>query len=213
MSVGTAWPNVSNLALWHLNYKINTDGPGLQIGFKVAEAVEADAKVVALKIGAHIKAMLTTDCEIFYATMSRDDHKRDSRYLPGACGVGTFEPADDPTPAGLYDEARTAMLFRLEDSDGNEVTMKHAPMPDSQVAGGKFANLITAVTGVPGALPADPAPGDAFAAIANNFFKTLVKGTHHVVGGHAPGGVYTYHSWLNCYAMRIGKKKGGRAFV
>jgi hypothetical protein len=166
-----------------------------------------------LKLGAHLKAMLTTDCEVFYATMSRDDHKRDSRYLPAAVGAGTLEPAAPPAAAGAYDEARTAMLFRLEDTDGSEVTMKHAPMPDSAVLGGAFVNAIAAVVGLPGALPADPAPGDTFAAIANNFFKTIVKGTHHVVGGHAPGGLYTFFNWINCYPMRIGKKRGGRAFV
>lgn len=208
---GSAHVDGVDLDLWHLHFKINTDERSFQCGFHVAQSTQANAKAVGLKLATFIKALLTTDCEIFYASMSRDDHARDSRYLQAGIGIGTFEAA--ATPPGLVNYSRDCQLFKLEDADGNAVTMKFAPMPDSQVVGGKFKVVPTAVVGTPVALPADPAPGDAYELIANGFYKAITFGTHHVKVGHAPGGVYSYQTWLNCYPLRIGSKKGGRVFI
>lgn len=213
MPQGAAWPNGGNLALWHANFKINTEKKGFNLKFNIADKVEADAKVAALDLAGRVKALLTEDAEIFYATLSRDDHKKDSRYLHTAIGAGTYNivaPPGDPT---TYDNAPTALLFRLEMTDGSEVTRKFAPLPDPAVLGGNLVAAIAPIIGTPGAAPAAPAGGDTFAERFNKFMGAVLFYTHAIESGHTPGGVYNYQAYINAFALRVGVKKGGRVFT
>jgi hypothetical protein len=213
MPTGTAWPNGGNLALWHLNYKINTDERGFNMGFMVAEVVEATARAVGTDLGKRILALLPSDAEIFYASMSRDDHAKDSRFMPDVIGPGTYTLTGSSPPPSTYDFPRTSLLYRLESTDGQAVTRKFCPLPDDKVNKAALITPISNVVGVPGALPALPLITDAWELIFLNFFKAVVLQTHHVYRAHAPGGAYTYFPWINCYPLRIGSKKGGRVFI
>lgn len=212
MPTGAAWPNSDNKALWHLQYKINTDNRGFFLNFVVADQAEAAARAVGVDLGVRLLNLLPPDAEIFYAHMSRDDHLRDSRLLPTVIGVGLYAPTGGGG-AQTYDQARTSWLFRLESTDGGFVTRKLAPIPDSIVADGLINTAPAAVVAFAGPLPAAPAPGDLWNVIANNFMKAVVLQTHHLQGPHAPGGTYDYNNWINAYHLRIGSKKGGRVFI
>lgn len=213
MPTGTAWPNGGNLALWHLNYKINTDERGFNIGFNVAESVESAARAVGTDLGKRMLALLPADAEIFYAHMSRDDHQKDSRFMPDVIGPGTYVLTGSSPPPSSYDFPRTSLLFRLESGNGSSVSRKFCPLPDDKVAKAALITPVSNVVGTPGTLPALPAGGDAWELTFLNFFKAIVLQTHHVLSAHPPGGAYTYFPWLNCYPLRISSKKGGRVFI
>lgn len=214
MSIGTAWPNIGGLALWHIVYDINADDRGFTLSFKVAEAVESAARVVAVDLGARLLTLLPVDCEIFFAKISRDDAQRDALMIPEAMGVGTYQSAAGPpavTPP--YDAPSTALLMRLEDDNNLPVPFKLCPIPDDIVTGGQLTAKPTPVVGMPGALPAANVVGEAYALGLAKLMGAIVKQTHHIVGGHAPGASYTYYPWKNCYFNRVAKKKGGRVFI
>lgn len=198
--------------LWHANFKINTDEHGFNFKVHMAEIDEATAKSRAIDLAGRIKKLIPSDASIYYATISKDNTKKDSRYLKDAIGPGEYVlPGVDPDPS-TYDYSKVALLIRLEHADGSSVTRKFNPIPDNFITDGALLSSITAVEGMPGgALPAVGA-GATWYEEFTNFMKALVKNTHHVVAGHAPGGEYTYYEWVNAFVLRVGDKKGGRVF-
>lgn len=199
--------------LWHLNLKVNTPKRGLNMKFHMAEVTEATARTQAIALCARLKHLLPTDAEIFFATISKDDHKKDSRFVPEALGAGSHIVAGVSPPPSVYDFPTTSLMVRMEHADGSSVTRKIGPLPDDIVDDGEIILAVSNVTTVPVAAPAAWAGGDLWAATFNNFMKELMLFTHHVQSGHAPGGPYTYFAWTSMFALRIGQKKGGRVFI
>jgi len=194
--------------LWHLNFKINAIGRGFNTKFHIADKAEADALTAANDIATRLKILLPTDAEIFYATISRDNTKKDSRFLASALGQGTFllDPEDE---GSSYDNAGTAILVRFEHTSGGSVTRKFCPIPDGVVTGGQPTSPITAITTAPVAAPAASSGADTWFVNFNKFMGAVCFYTHHLVSGHQPGGGYEYFGLNRAYVLRTGKKKGG----
>jgi hypothetical protein len=212
MATGPNWnaPGAT-IGLWKLNFKINTARRGFNMGFHIAEANEATAKTKANKLALHLLAVLPTDSEIVYATISKDDTKKDSRFLRDALGVGK---AKDTGPVDTeYDFARTGLLIRFEHAGGAAVPMKLAPLPDSVVTDGDIIDALDDVVDYVGALPADPTVFTVWKTNYASLVKVIILNTNFVKAGHPPGGEYTYFSWQSAFPLRIADKKGGRVFV
>ncbi len=155
---------------------------------------------------------MPTSAEIFFATISKWDSKRDSRFLPNAVGPGTYVEDDGPPVVSDYDISRTSMLIRLEHDGGGSVTRKFCPVPDSIIFGGKSVDAIDPVIG--SAPPLDlPGAAADWVTEFKNFMQALIYSTTHIESGGAPGGPYTSRAYLNAYAIRTGVKRGGRVFI
>ena len=199
--------------LWHGNFKINTEKRGLNFKFHMAEKTEAEARTGAEAIAARYKHLLPLDASIFFATLQKDDTKKDSRFLDGAVGDGSHVEPEPAEPPSVYDFPTTSILVRFEHADGASVTRKIGPVPDYVVADGSIVSSISNVTTFPVAAPAAFVAGDSYAVTFNALMKELLFYTHYVKSGHAPGGEYTYFPWTKAFVLRVGQKKGGRVFV
>jgi hypothetical protein len=199
--------------LWHVNFKINHGRRGLNSKFHIAGGVEADVKVKAINIATRLRWIMPTSAEIAFASISKDNTKKDSRLIPGALGNGLSPEAAETPASSVPDLATTCLLIRMEHEDGGEVTRKIGPILDVFVEDAEAVAAITDVVGVPVADPAASAAGDTYQQRVNKLMQVLVRETAHVVSGHAPGGVYQTFAWQNAYFMRVGQKKGGRVFV
>lgn len=198
--------------LWKANLKINTDERGFTFGFHIVNASEALARTAANDIAQRYLALMPKSAEIFFATISKWDSARDSRFLPDAIGPGTYEEDAGPPILSDYDLARTSILIRLEHSGGGSVTRKMCPVPDSIIYGGQTVDTIEPVIGL--APPAAAAGAAAnWHAEFTNFMQALVYSTVHIASGGAPGGPYTSTPYANAFAIRAGVKRGGRVFI
>ncbi len=199
--------------LWSLNLKINSDQKGFNEKYWIAEKTEADAKTASLAICAQRLKLLPTNAEIFFATMSKNNSTRDSRFLHTGLGVGTYQ-FGDPTPVDTeYDYAGTSLLIRMENESGSSFSRKICCVPDNIVEGGTLVSSVSPVTSTPLALPAADAVDATWYAKMNRFMALLCFYTHHVQSDHAPGGPYTYFAFTSAFAMRIAQKKGARHFI
>jgi len=199
--------------LWSLNIKINSERKGFNEKFWLAEKTEAEAKTAALAICAQRKKLLPSNASIFFATISKNDTNRDSRFLSTALGDGSYVSAGvDPDPS-VYDYANTALLVRCENTNGTSITRKFVCIPDEIVTDGALVSSITPITSTPVAEPAADAVDATWYAKFNRMLGLLAFYTSHVQGGHLPGGPYTYFAFNAMYAMRIGQKKGARVFA
>lgn len=198
--------------LWHANYKINTSRRGFQWKNSIAGVDEAAAVAAAEDIATRMKKLLPGDAEIVFATLSNDNSVRDATFLDTALGVGEYESAAGPPPVpGQVDQDQTAIQLRLENIDRQSVQRYYNPIPDNILAGDALAGSVTNVLTMPGVI--DAAGAATWYLEFGNFMKTLVKLTHYVKSGHAPGGVYQYAAWRKCFVIRTTKKKGGRSFI
>ena len=198
--------------LWHVNFKINTDFRGFNSKFHMADIDEATAKARALDLAARMKSLMPADAEIFYATISKDNHEKDSRYLPAALGAGTRAPGAGGGATTNFDSSQTALLYRLENDNGSSITRKFNPIPDEIVTDQRVINDIPPIIAAAGqTLPAVGA-GATYADELQAFMLAVCQKTHHVKAGHAPGGPYKYANFVNAYVLRVGIKKGGRVF-
>lgn len=198
--------------LFHLNFKINTQERGFNLKFHMVGADYAAVTPNALILASYLRNVMPADSEVFYATVSNDNTKRDSRFLRPALGIGLV-PAVVGPPAipSVYDMPETAVLVRLENTEGDEVSRKINPIPDVQVSDAIFANAITEVVGTPAVPAVAGAPG-AWAADFNKLLIAIVSITCYVKKNHAPGGAFSWAPWLNAYVLRTALKKGGRVF-
>lgn len=199
--------------LWHVNLKINHGRRGLNSKFHIAGGTESEVKAKAIEVATRLKWIMPTSAEIAFATISKDNTKKDSRFIPGALGKGLSpEAAEDPADS-VPDLATTCLLIRMEHDDGGEVTRKIGPILDEFVEDAEAVAAITSVVGIPGAAPAASTALDTYQLRVNKLMQILVLNTAHVVSGHAPGGEYQTFVWQNAYFVRVGQKKGGRVFA
>jgi hypothetical protein len=198
--------------LWKANLKINTDERGFTFGFHVINASETAARTAADDIAKRYLALMPKSAEIFFATISKWDSKRDSRFLPNSIGQGQFVEDEGPPEVSDYDISRTSVLIRLEHDGGGSVTRKFCPVPDSIIFGGKPVDAIVPVTTL---MPPAAAPGAGadWHSEFTNFMQALIYSTTHIESGGSPGGPYTSRVYTAAYAIRTGVKKGGRVFI
>ncbi|MBV9075165.1 MAG: hypothetical protein JOZ10_16185 [Acidobacteria bacterium] len=198
--------------LFHANYKINTPEKGFNMKFHIQGADYATVMPKAVSLSEYIRNVMPADASIFYATVTNDDNRRDSRFLRGALGPGLVAAVvGPPAVPSVYDMPQTAMLVRLENTEGDAVTRKINPIPDSVISDALAGGAITDVTGTPGSVAAAGSGGDWYANF-NLLMKAICYYTVFVKSGHAPGGAFQYAPWLNAYYLRPGIKKGGRVF-
>lgn len=199
--------------LFRLNMKVNCQDRGFQTKLNLVGANYAAVITPALLIAAAYRKTLPSDAEIYYATISMDNTKRDSKYLPGALGQGGFVGAGvDPDPT-LANAAWDAIKVRLENEDGGQMTVKIGPVPDAVIDGGGITDPIDAVTSTFAGADPTLADGTVYKTAFTNLLKLITKYCFHVRSGHAPGGVFTYWALTAAYPLGVAKKKGGRVFV
>jgi hypothetical protein len=199
--------------LWHLNLKINHGRRGLNCKFHVAGGTETEVRTKAIEIATRYKWIMPTSSEIVFATISKDNTKKDSRLVPGCLGPGLSPEAVEVPADSVPDLPTTSLLIRMEHEDGGSVTRKIGPVIDVFVADAEAVAAIADVTSMPLVLPPASAAADAYALRVNKLMQVLVMNTNHVVSGHAPGGEYTTFLWTAAYFIRVGQKKGGRVFI
>jgi len=204
---------VGNGILWKLTLHINSDRKGFNEIFWIPEQTESAAKTAAIAIAAQRRKVLPADSSIFFAKISKNDSKRDSRYLASSIGAGQYVPPGDPAPESVYDYANTSLLIRFENEDGTSQSRKFSCIPDNVVTAGDLISTITAVTAKPNAEPAADAGNADWYAKMNRLMALVTFYCGHVVAGHQPGGQYTYFNFNGAYPMRIGHKKGARVFA
>lgn len=197
--------------LYKLIIKINTPKNGLNMTFHLNGDDEAAVRVKANDVCARLLWTMPGDSEIFYATMNRDNTKRDSRFLKEALGFGKWPP-DAPATDTFYDMPTTSLLVRFENADGGSVSRKLGPIPDEVVSSGEVTVAPAAVTAPVVGPVAASLITDAWDVLMNKLIQTIMLQTVHVVAGHAPGGDYVQFGWTSAYALRTAKKKGGRVF-
>jgi hypothetical protein len=210
MAKGTAWPNLANVALWHLRFKITSHGRDFWVTFDIADATELQAQNTAFDLGQRMLVLLPTDAAITKATMHRITPDKFSRFVGGVTGPGQYEAVEGGGGLTTCDDPHTALMFRLESSEGAWVSRKFNPLPDEQVNDARIDVEIGSVVGRPAAFPDLPVPGDDWDVTFTAFFQAIVLQTHHIIGKPSPGDVYEYFPWVNCYPLRIGVKAGGR---
>lgn len=200
--------------LFHMNLKINCQGRGYQTKLHLVGADYAAVVPNAVKVASALRLCLPQDASVFYATISRDNTKKDSKYLKGALGNGLYTGvvATPPVPTKA-NEGWDALLVRFENEDGGYLPMKIGPVPDAIIDGGTVVPSITDLDAPFTA--ADPAAADGtdYAIAFTNLMKFILKYCYHVRSGHAPGGVFTYWGLTAAYVIDTSKKKGGRSFV
>jgi hypothetical protein len=199
--------------LWHANFKINAGRKGYQFKTHIAGVSEEAAITAAEDLAARMRALMPSNGEIVFATIALDNAVRDAGFLPGALGAGEYvEDEGPPVEPAFYDASFTALHIRMETPDRHSVQRIFNPIPDSVLTEGLLGGDVADVTALPSSVPAVGA-GATWYEEFSNFMKALVKNTHYVKHGHAPGGVYQYSAWRKAFLVRVTKKKGGRSFV
>lgn len=199
--------------LWKANYKINAGNRGFQFKVQMAGIAEDAAVTAAEDIAARMLLLFPIDAEIVFATLANDNTARDATFLRNATGVGAYiTAAGPPIIPAKFDQSQTALQIRLENPDRQSVQRIFNPIPDTVLTDDLLGGSVVDVTALPVTVPA-PAAGATWYEEFTNFMKALVKNTHYVKSGHAPGGVYQYSVWRKAFMIRACKKKGGRAFI
>lgn len=209
--MAAAWLDGTGL-LWHMNYKINTPTRGFNFKLHVPNVDEATVIPIAERIGQRLLYLMPSTCEIFYATISKDDTDQDSRRVPGALGGGLYGQTGSSPAATKPDNSRSAILTRFEHSAGGGVNMKFAPIPDTVCTDDTLTTIPTAVVGVPVGALALPGAGADFFVEFTTLMKDIVQSCKAIKSGHPPGGAFKYANFLNAYYTRLAVKKGGRIF-
>lgn len=198
--------------LWYLRYNINTETRGFNLKFHIVGTDETAIMAHGSRIAGHIKSILPTDAEIFYACYGKVGAPRDAGFLEGAPGVGTYQIAGTPPVDSKYDYSKTAVLVRLENTVRRAVNLKFAPIPDDICTEGALGANVPAVKGTPtGAIPTTPTTDNWYNRF-NLFLQYIVQNTHYVQSKRNANGSYNYDNWKNAYVSRVGDKKGGRVF-
>jgi hypothetical protein len=203
--------------LWKLLFKLNVADVGFNESWHILGATSDEARTKATAIATARRRILPSDSEIYYATISNDDSKRDSKYVPSSLGAGLFAlpivaPAVVAAPS-VVNDARTAIRIRFEHDGGGEDTRLLVGVGDTVVTSNDLVAPPTDLTAV--FAGADPDAGDltVFKTQLENFIKIISKYAVHVVSGHAPGGAYTTNVYTSAFYRGIGKKKGGRVSI
>lgn len=209
--MAAAWQDGTGL-LWHINFKINTPVKGFQQKFHVPNVNEAAAMAIAVRLGLRLRYLMPSVCEMFYGTLTKDDHDQDSRRIVGAIGQGLYGQTGSSPAATKPDNSRSAVLCRFEHSAGSGVNMKFCPLPDAVVTDDSLNTIPDSVVGVPVGAIDDPGAGLDWYVEFTNLMKDIVLSCKAIKSGHAPGGAFKYADFLNAYYTRLSVKKGGRIF-
>lgn len=199
-------------SLWHGNLKINAGRKGYQFKFHMAGVSEEAAFTAAIDIAQRVRKLMPIGGEIVFATLSNDNSARDAGFLAEALGVGEYLESESPDVPAEFDTSFAALHVRMETPDRQSVQRIFNPIPDVIMTAGELEGSIVDVTSMPSSVPAVGA-GTTWYEEFSNFMKAMVKQTHYVKTGHAPGGAYQYSAWRKAFFIRATKKKGGRAFV
>lgn len=211
MATAPGWDSAgATVGLWKLNFKINTEHRGFNLGFHIAEKNEADAKAAGIKIAKHLKGVLPTSAAIVFATVSKDNAVKDSRFIRDALGEGQFILAGPVNTT--YDFSQTSLLVRLEHAGGSLVPMKLGPLPDTVVTDEAIVDALDDVADFSGPEPADPAVFTVWADNYKSLMQVIIMRTAFVKADHLPGLAYTWFAWTSAFPIRIARKKGGRVF-
>lgn len=199
--------------LFSSNFKINTDRRGFQLKFWHKGTDYTVPFGQANGIAARLLAVMPTDAEIVYATLSNNDHRKDSRFLRAALGVGTYVSPGESPPPSVYDMPQVSVLVRFEDTEGGQVPRKFGPIPDEVVADEHFLDNIADITdGGAGSTGAPGSGADWYENMAL-LIGYCAANSIHVQGGHAPGAAYKWAAWTSAFPLRTCVKKGGRVFI
>lgn len=193
--------------LFSLNFDINYPRGSTSLKLHLVGADYAAVVPAAEKIATALRRCMPMDSEIFFASVNKDDSKRDSKFVPGCLGDGLFVGLDALVPT-VCNQGYDAILVRTENSDGGNVPLKIGPVPDEVIVSGEIAVAMTAVTTTfVGVDPTTSAATD-YALQFVELLKLISKYCYHIRTGHAPGGVFTGFAITALYPMRAAKKKG-----
>jgi hypothetical protein len=200
--------------LFHVNFKINTAERGFNMKYHMNGTNYAAVMANAVALSGYLKKILPSDAAVFYATVTRDDSKRDSKFLRDALGQGEYITSAGPPPVpSLYDMPQTAVLVRLENTEGDSISRKINPIPDTVITdalvGGSVADVVTTLSAPSGAAGS----GATWYLNFNLFMQAMVAYTIWVRANHSPGGDFTYAAWNAAFVLRTAVKKGGRVFT
>lgn len=200
--------------LYNLRFKINTPDGGLNWKLSFAEMTEVNALAASIDIANRLRALMPSTCEIYAATISKSNRTKDSRFIPGCIGSGQYLQSGMSPAATVYNHFTDAILVRFEDSDGQGVSMKIGPVPDTIITNGQIPLPITGVTDAtvaPAALGAQPI---TYATEFTQLMQAIAKNCAKIVSkNNIPGGTYNYSAFTKANVKRVCKKKGGRVFV
>ena len=199
--------------VWHANFKINTDEGGYMFGFHQVGADEALVRTRFDDVASRLKKLMPKSADIFYASFSKLTAERDGRYLHLAKGPGEYVEVVGPPEVSDYDFPDTCINIRLETATGKIATHKFCPVPDEIVTGGMVTASITPVIGMPAGAIGAPGSGADWFAEFTLLMEALTKYAVHIPSAWVPGGEDQSTVYANCFATRVGSKKGGRVFI
>ena len=210
--MAAAWLNGTGL-LWHANFKINTPACGFNKKFHIPNVDEAAARIIATRLGQRMRFLMPSVCELFYATITKDDTDQDSRRLPGCVGDGLYLQSVVPPVPTKADNSRSAVLCRFEHSAGGGVNHKFAAVPDSVCEGDQLNTIPASVVGTPLVDPGAPGTGANWFVEFNLLMQDITMYCKAIKSGHLPGGPFKFANFVNAYYTRLSVKKGGRVFI
>jgi len=196
---------------FNCQYKINANYHGFNFKAGFANIDVATAVQRATTLASYLKALMPTDSEIFYASVSSNNTKRDGKYVPSALGAGSYGGGGGPPAPTHPDFDRACVEIRLESDDGF-VIRKVCPIPDEVVTQSELVQAVAPVLVKPAVPPLAPDTGVTWYDKFNLLMQALVYYTHHIKSGAAPGGPFTYFDWTAAYVTKVGTKKGARIF-
>jgi hypothetical protein len=201
--------------LWKLNMKINGPVKGFNMKLWLQGKTPADAIAAGNDIAGRLKYIMPADSEIFSAVISKDDSKRDSKMLETAAGPGLYNVATPVVTPSSCDTDEAALLIRFEHSDGASNTMKFCPLPDNVITKRAIISTfaLAASYTTPVAAPAAPTLITDWVVNFGGLIGAILFYSAHVSSPHTSGGPYNWSPWLKAIPLRVGRKKGGRAFA
>lgn len=194
--------------LFSLNFDINYPRGSTSLKLHMVGADYAAVTPAATKIATAYRRVMPMDSEIFFASLNRDDTKRDSKFVPGCLGAGLFVGLGVGPPPTECNQGFDAVLVRTENSDGGNVPLKIGPVPDAVIAAGELVPTMTAQEGTFAGADPNTAAATDYALQFLELIQLITKYCYHIRTGHAPGGVFTGFAITAAYPLRAAKKKG-----
>lgn len=201
--------------LWKLNLKVNGPVKGFNLKFWLQGKTPDAAVTAGNDICSRYRYILPADSEIFVATISKDDRKRDSLMLEAAAGPGLYNVATPVVTPSSCDTDEAAVMIRFEHGGGSSDTKKFNPVPDNVITKRAIVSAFALDSSYLVATAVGAAPSVITDWVVNfgGLIRSILNNTVHVKAGHTPGGVYIYENWKKAIPLRVGRKKGGRAFA
>lgn len=205
--------NAGPTFLWNVRYKINSPDGGLNFKLAIPDKTEVNARAIAVDIGLRLRSIMPSTCEIFSASMSKSNTKKDGKLLPNVIGDGQYGQSGATPAPTTYNRYDDCINVRAEDGDGQWVIVKIGPVPDTIISGGDIVIPIAAVLDTAGPLPAIPVQPVTYNTEFTNLMLAIAKGCARVESKtNMPGGTYKFALFNAMHVIKVGKKKGGRIF-